>query len=144
MPVRYMYIHTGSCSKQSTVIHMFCCECTSITIQFTTGQSFWVRMKEQLEWKWGRNYAPRGPTSSHRLICFLEDLHNSAPAGSPGELARGHVSSGGVWEGGSSNSQRWHSVVNTSYLCTACCSRDRPLDLRLAKHFTVLHWDGYG
>ena len=114
----------------------------ALPLQFTTGQSFWSCLKEQLEWKWGRNYAPRGP-GGRRLICFLDDLHNSAPAGSLGELVRGHVTSGGVWEGGASESQRWHHVANTSYVCTASYSRDRPLDLRLARHFTMLHWDRY-
>lgn len=105
--------------------------------QFTTGEVFWSCLKEHLEWQWGRNYAPHG---SKNLVCFIDDLHNSSPSGSLGELLRGHLTSGGVWEGGEG---RWHSVANTSYICTTYCSGDYQLDNRLAKHFIVLQWDGY-
>lgn len=98
---------------------------------------FWSCLKEHLEWQWGRNYAP---LAGKNLVCFIDDLHNSSPSGSLGEVLRGHMTSGGVWEGGKG---RWHSVANTSYVCTAHCSSDYQLDNRLAKHFTVLHWDGY-
>ena len=50
------------------------------------------------------------------------------------------MTSGGVWEG---SGGRWHSVGDVSYVCTAHCSDSYQLDVRLAKHFTVLHWEGY-
>lgn len=105
--------------------------------QFTTGQAFWSRLKEHLQWQWGRNYAP---VAGKKLVCFIDDLHNSSPCGSLGELVRGHMTSGGVWEG---SGGRWHSVGDVSYVCTAHCSDSYQLDVRLAKHFTVLHWEGY-
>ena len=98
---------------------------------------FWSCLKEHLDWQWGRNYAP---LTSKSLVYFIDDLHNSVPSGSLGEMLRGHMTSGGVWEGGEGH---WYSVANTSYVCTTHCSRDCQLDNRLAKHFTVLHWDGY-
>ena len=55
---------------------------------------------------------------------------------------RGHLSSGGVWEGAGG---RWHSVGQVSYVCTAahCSGGGHVVDMRLAKHFTVLQWDEY-
>ena len=91
-------------------------------------------------WKWGQNFAPRADKD---LVCFIDDLHNSSPGGSLGEGLRCHMTTGGVWEGGGGGQQRWHSVAGTSYLCTTHCSNEHPLDSRLAKHFVVLHWDGY-
>ena len=41
---------------------------------FTSAKTVWKQMLECLEWHWGRRYTPKG---SKKLVCFIDDLHNT-------------------------------------------------------------------
>ena len=53
------------------LLHMF-------TNHFTTAAVVWDQLRECLEWRWGRRHTPRG---YRRLVCFIDDLHNTEVGG---------------------------------------------------------------
>lgn len=40
----------------------------------TSAETVWNQIQHRLEWRWGRRYTPKG---SKKLLCFIDDLHNT-------------------------------------------------------------------
>lgn len=54
--------------SETNLLHVFC-------NQLTSAEVVWKQFQDCLEWDWGKKYKPKG---FKRLICFIDDLHNTA------------------------------------------------------------------
>ena len=55
------------CVSEARLLHVYC-------NQLTDAGVVWRQLRDNLEWRWGRNYTPQ---ACRRLVCFIDDLHNA-------------------------------------------------------------------
>ncbi len=53
--------------SEKNLLHVYC-------NQLTSAEVIWNQFQDCVDWDWGRKYKPKG---CKKLICFIDDLHNT-------------------------------------------------------------------
>ncbi|XP_075240849.1 dynein beta chain, ciliary-like isoform X3 [Convolutriloba macropyga] len=104
----------------------------------TNARSIWSVLRENLEWKYGDNFVPKG---NKQLLCFIDDINMSEVDSfgnqSACEFIRQHLDCQGVFD---PDSMKWRSLSKTQYVTTVNPTLSQhKLSPRFLRHFIIFN-----